>query len=89
MTQNNFRKEPVFGEPLTSQESQEKVEQAQADIQNKNKTYFSLHSTKVPHHTFTPTMERSEPATDGPVDVFASKSKKNFNLHQVQIMRSL
>lgn len=78
MTQNNFRKEPVFGEPLTSQESQEKVEQAQADIQNKNKTYFSLHSTKVPHHTFTPTMERSEPATDGPVDVFASKSKKEF-----------
>lgn len=75
MTQNNFRKAPVFGEPLTSEE---KVEQAQLDIQNKDKTYFSLHSTKVPHHTFTPIMGRSEPATDGPVDIFASKSKKEF-----------
>ncbi|MEG9490827.1 LysM-like peptidoglycan-binding domain-containing protein [Mannheimia indoligenes] len=76
MTQNNFRKEPVFGDPLAHHQENEKVEPVQAD--EKNKTYFSLHSTKAPSHTFTPTLERSEPAADGPVDVFASKSKKEF-----------
>lgn len=78
MTQNNFRKEPVFGEPLVANQENEKPDPTQADVKNKSKTYFSLHSTKAPSHTFTPTLERSEPAADGPVDVFASKSKKEF-----------
>ncbi|QLD32340.1 LysM-like peptidoglycan-binding domain-containing protein [Mannheimia varigena] len=84
MTQNNFRKEPVFGEPLTpnqknkSQEN-EKVEPVQVDSSHSNRPYVSLHSTKAPGHTFTPIMKRSDaPVEDKTADAFTAKPTKEF-----------
>ncbi|MEG9533895.1 LysM-like peptidoglycan-binding domain-containing protein [Mannheimia sp. HC-2023] len=79
MTQNNFRKEPVFGEPLTPTQENEKVESAQIESQHNNKPYVSLHSTKAPAHTFTPIMKRPDATVeDKTADVFTAKSTKEF-----------
>ena len=72
MTQNNFRKEPVFGEPsVTSQETE------QAETTNTATTqapYVSLRSTKAPGHTFTPMMKRPDAKVeDHTADVFSAK----------------
>lgn len=58
MTQNNFRKEPVFGEPVKSAEENNQTEPSQ--MTTNEKPYVSLHSTQAPGHTFTPIMERVE-----------------------------
>ncbi|MFA9489316.1 MULTISPECIES: LysM-like peptidoglycan-binding domain-containing protein [unclassified Mannheimia] len=85
MTQNNFRKEPVFGEPLTtpSQENNsqenEKVETTEVESQHNDKPYVSLHSTKAPGHTFTPIMKRPDATVeDKTADVSTANSAKGF-----------
>ncbi|HDV7284100.1 TPA: opacity-associated protein A [Mannheimia haemolytica] len=77
MTQNNFRKEPIFGEPsVTSQETE------QAETTNTATTqapYVSLRSTKAPGHTFTPIMKRPDAKVeDHTADVFSAKQAKEF-----------
>ncbi|HGO5854670.1 TPA: LysM-like peptidoglycan-binding domain-containing protein [Mannheimia haemolytica] len=77
MTQNNFRKEPVFGEPsVTAQETE------QAETTNTATTqapYVSLRSTKAPGHTFTPMMKRPDAKVeDHTADVFSAKPAKEF-----------
>ncbi|HHW7568705.1 TPA: LysM-like peptidoglycan-binding domain-containing protein [Mannheimia haemolytica] len=74
MTQNNFRKEPVFGESsVTSQDAEAtKADTAQAP-------YVSLRSTKAPGHTFTPIMKRPDAKVeDHTADVFSAKQAKEF-----------
>lgn len=74
MTQNNFRKEPVFGESsVTSQDAEvTKTDTAQAP-------YVSLRSTKAPGHTFTPIMKRPDAKVeDHTADVFSAKPAKEF-----------
>ncbi|HDL4113026.1 TPA: opacity-associated protein A [Mannheimia haemolytica] len=74
MTQNNFRKEPVFGESsVTSQDAEAtKTDTAQAP-------YVSLRSTKAPGHTFTPIMKRPDAKVeDHTADVFSAKQAKEF-----------
>lgn len=63
MTQNNFRKEPFFGEPSVpvSEENSSVDATPEAPIQ---KPYVSLRSTQSPGHTFTPIMKRPEPAAE-------------------------
>lgn len=77
MTQNNFRKEPVFGEPSTT--SQE-IEQAETtNTATTQAPYVSLRSTKAPGHTFTPMMKRPDAKVeDHTADVFSAKPAKEF-----------
>lgn len=78
MTQNNFRKEPVFGEPLTSTEPTEENAVAESNqTTERNKPYVSLHSTQPPGHTFTPIMKRPEPVEQPQAEQIA-KSAKEF-----------
>lgn len=68
MSQNNFRKEPTFGEPSAAQsaeqvaeaiinsDSAKAVEAVKAVATNAT---VSLHSNKAPSYTFTPVMKRS------------------------------
>lgn len=77
MTQNNFRKEPVFGEPLAPSQENTGVELTQSE--KLNKPYVSLHSTKAPGHTFTPVMKRPDSKVeDQTADVFSAKPAKEF-----------
>ncbi|QLB19591.1 LysM-like peptidoglycan-binding domain-containing protein [Mannheimia granulomatis] len=75
MTQNNFRKEPVFGEPLTPTEENAVAESNPTT--ERNKPYVSLHSTQTPGHTFTPIMKRPEPVEQPQAEQMA-KSAKEF-----------
>ncbi|QLB14115.1 opacity-associated protein A [Mannheimia granulomatis] len=78
MTQNNFRKEPVFGEPLTSTEPTEENAVAESNqTTERNKPYVSLHSTQPPGHTFTPIMKRPETVEQPQAEQMA-KSAKEF-----------
>lgn len=63
MTQNNFRKEPFFGDPLTNLEENEIADSSKtSDIHTS--PYVSLHSNQTPGHTFTPMMGRSEETSE-------------------------
>lgn len=55
MTQNNFRKEPTFGEPST-------VNTTEARSEATNSVAPSLHTSTSPGHTFTPHLKRPEAA---------------------------
>ncbi|WGE87472.1 GlcNAc transferase [Actinobacillus equuli subsp. haemolyticus] len=67
MSQNNFRKEPTFGEPSAAQ-SAEQVAEAIINSENAKaaeaakvvatNATVSLHSSKAPSYTFTPIMKR-------------------------------
>ncbi|MDD0823474.1 LysM-like peptidoglycan-binding domain-containing protein [Mannheimia sp. AT1] len=62
MTQNNFRKEPVFGDASTTEENvSTNTTQPEA---NNEKAHMSLHSTQSPGYTFTPMMEQSDKTTE-------------------------
>lgn len=60
MSQQNLRKEPVFGEPSAVKTENENSESKLTLSAHKltKKVNFSLHSTKSPGHTFTPVMKR-------------------------------
>lgn len=61
MSQQNMRKEPIFGEPTIAKVDSGNVESKPATATNNgysNKFNFSLHSSKSPGHTFTPVMKR-------------------------------
>ncbi|UKH16900.1 LysM-like peptidoglycan-binding domain-containing protein [Actinobacillus pleuropneumoniae] len=62
MSHNHLRKEPTFGEPSanTVNSAEQVAEQINSDITEKSavNAKVSLHSTKVPSYTFTPTMTR-------------------------------
>ncbi|WGE31893.1 GlcNAc transferase [Actinobacillus genomosp. 2] len=63
MSHNNLRKEPTFGEPLEINNPPQSAEQAAEKLNSEttkviNNLSVSLHSNKVPGHTFTPMMKR-------------------------------
>ncbi|QHB44981.1 LysM-like peptidoglycan-binding domain-containing protein [Glaesserella parasuis] len=60
MSQQNLRKEPVFGEPSAVKTENENSESKLTLSAHKltKKVNFSLHSTKSPGHTFTPVIKR-------------------------------
>lgn len=61
MSQQNMRKEPIFGEPTIAKVDSGNVESKSVTATNNgysNKFNFSLHSSKSPGHTFTPVMKR-------------------------------
>ncbi|MCT8676570.1 3-ketoacyl-ACP reductase, partial [Glaesserella parasuis] len=60
MSQQNLRKEPVFGEPSAVKTENENSESKLTLSAHKltKKVNFSLHSTKSLGHTFTPVMKR-------------------------------
>lgn len=77
MTQNNFRKEPVFGVPPVSPQNQDNEQsEVTKPVQS---PYVSLRSTKAPGHTFTPVMKRPDATVeDKTADVFSVKAAKEF-----------
>ncbi|HGO5815384.1 TPA: LysM-like peptidoglycan-binding domain-containing protein [Mannheimia haemolytica] len=77
MTQNNFRKEPVFGEPSTTSQETEQAETT--NTATTQAPYVSLRSTKASGHTFTPMMKRPDAKVeDHTADVFSAKPAKEF-----------
>lgn len=62
MTQNNFRKEPIFGN-TSATEGNVSTRTKQIEI-NSDKTNMSLHSTQSPGYTFTPIMTKSNKTTE-------------------------
>ena len=68
MSHNNLRKEPTFGEPLSTNNVPQSAEQVAEQINSEatkviNNLSVSLHSNKAPGHTFTPIMKRPVDAT--------------------------
>lgn len=64
MSQNNFRKEPAFGEPSVKNSAEKAAEPALSETgKSVSSLSVSLHSNKAPNYTFTPIMKRSVDAS--------------------------
>lgn len=73
MTQNNFRKEPTFGEPSVATSH---VENNAAAGEATKSVAPSLHTTTSPGHTFTPHLKRPEAAATEAQKVAAEEVKE-------------
>ena len=64
MSQNNFRKEPAFGEPSVKNSAEKALEPTPSETgKSVSGLSVSLHSNKAPNYTFTPIMKRSVDAS--------------------------